>query len=126
MKMRLTAALPILLASTAYGDVRPRWHADGSVSVGTQVFSSTAQYLMSDAFRERGGRCGSEPPADALTPTDMNLIAPTDCAMNKTVINPDYNDDRALVVQVVFHIIKRSDGVGDISPALLQSQIDVL
>jgi len=121
--MKRYALLPLLgFATLAHAD-RPRWMTDGTVHVGSQVFATAHDYVTSDAFRARGGRCGSEAPER----TDVaSLIAPGDCATNVTVINPDYNDDRVLVIQVVFHVIKRADGVGDISPALLQSQIDVL
>lgn len=101
---------------------RPRWQPDGSVRVGSQTFASASEYVQSEAFRARG-RCDAEAPE--MT-EQLALVAPTDCASNRTVINPDYNDDRVLVIQVVFHVIKRTDGVGDISPALLKSQIDVL
>lgn len=37
-----------------------------------------------------------------------------------------YDDNHTLVIPVVFHVIKRTDGTGDISPALIQSQIDIL
>lgn len=116
-------ALPsvVALVTFAHAD-RPRYHADGSVQVGAQVFATAQDYFRSDTFRA-AGRCGSElEPSDALA----TLIAPTDCAMNRTTINADYDDDRVLVIQVVFHVIKRTDGRGDIPPALLRSQIDIL
>ena len=54
------------------------------------------------------------------------LAAASDCGMNSTTINASYNDNRTLVIPVVFHVIKKTDGTGAITPALLQSQIDIL
>jgi hypothetical protein len=124
--VKTTALLVLLgfsgLVHAAPGE-RPHYQPDGKVRVGSQLFQTANEYVNSDAFRASGARCGShvEAPSDA-----MNLISPNDCSMAGTVINPDYNDARVFVIQVVYHIIKRTDGVGDITPALLRSQIDVL
>jgi len=110
------------LGSLAHAD-RPRYLPDGSVRLGTQTFATAQDYFRSDAFRAQG-RCGSEPEPEpaGFAP----LVAPTDCAMNKTLINADYDDNRVLVIQVVFHVIKQVDGVGDIAPELIRSQIEIL
>jgi hypothetical protein len=97
------------------------YRADGSVRVGTRVFATREAYHHSDLFRESGARCGTH----EYTPV-MELISPSDCTLNRTTINQDYNDNRTLVIPVVFHVIKKTDGTGDISPALLQSQVDIL
>ncbi len=98
------------------------YRADGSVRVGTQVFPTREAYHHSALFRDSGARCGTP----ERNPTLMELIAPSDCTLNSTKINQDYNDNRTLVIPVVFHVIKRTDGTGDISPALIQSQVDIL
>lgn len=105
---------------THHDDVEYR--ADGSVRVGTQEFATREAFHRSDLFRESGARCGTP----AIDPAIMELIAPTDCSRNNTTINPDYNDNRTLVVPVVFHVIKKTDGTGDIPAALIQSQVDIL
>jgi len=98
------------------------FRADGSVRVGTQVFPTPEAYHRSDLFRESGARCGTP----AHEPV-MELISASDCGLNSTKINQDYNDDKTLVIPVVFHVIKKTDGVtGNISPALIQSQVDIL
>jgi uncharacterized protein (TIGR03382 family) len=100
------------------------YRADGSVRVGSQVFATRAAFHRSSLFQESGARCGSvERQPD---PEVMHLIAPSDCARNSTKINSDYDDDRTLVIPVVFHVIKRTDGTGDLSPALIESQVDIL
>ncbi|MGE0869552.1 MAG: M43 family zinc metalloprotease [Kofleriaceae bacterium] len=92
------------------------------------MFASPNELYASPAFRESGRRCGS--PDQLLTRVNtvdpLGLRAPTDCTLSQTTINPDYNDPQVYVVQVVFHIIKRTDGTGDIPEALIHSQIEVL
>lgn len=96
---------------------------DGSVRVGTEVFSSRAAFHHSDYFRANGLRCGSieEEPTGV-----MELMSATDCGRSSTTINADYDDNRTLVIPVVFHVIKKTDGTGAISEALIKSQIDIL
>lgn len=105
---------------THHDDVEYR--ANGSVRVGTQEFATREAFHRSELFRESGARCGTP----AIDPAIMDLIAPSDCSRNNTSINPDYDDNRTLVIPVVFHVIKRTDGTGDIPAALIQSQVDIL
>src|SRR5687768_5131325 len=99
------------------------YRANGSVRVGDQEFASREEYHRSALFRDSGARCGSR----SRLPDDLiQLIAPADCGRNSTTIKQDYNDGRTLVIPVVFHVIKKTDGTGDIPAARLQSQIDVL
>ena len=109
-----------LVSGASAAPARPDYRPDGTVRVGNKTFPSHAAYFQSSLFRESGARCGS-----VHKPTPEEL-APTDCSFSHTTINPEYNDGRTLVIQVVFHVIKTSGGMGDISPAMLQSQIDIL
>jgi hypothetical protein len=102
------------------GDVDYR--ADGSVRVGSQVFATREAFHQSQLFIDSGARCGTP----ATSADVMNLISPSDCGGNSTTINQDYNDNRTLVIPVVFHVIKKTDGTGDISQALIDSQIAIL
>ncbi len=99
------------------------YRADGSVRIGTQVFPTREAFHNSALFRESGARCGSRDPE----PVMQLLAAASDCGMNSTTINASYNDNRTLVIPVVFHVIKKTDGTtGAITPALIQSQVDIL
>ncbi|MEJ7601018.1 MAG: M43 family zinc metalloprotease [Kofleriaceae bacterium] len=100
---------------------RPEQRADGKVRVGDQVFDSLSDYYRSPAFQANGARCGSQP---RMSPAALAL--PADCSLDATTINPEYNDERELVIQVVFHVIKKTDGTGAIPEALIRSQLDVL
>ncbi len=101
---------------------RPDYRPDGSVRVGAQVFPTRTAYYASPAFQHSGARCGTDH-APAIDPL---ALAAADCSFQSTMINPAYDDGRAIVIQVVFHVIKKTDGTGDIPPALIHSQIDVL
>src|SRR5689334_16549632 len=82
---------------------RPEYRPDGTVLVGSEVFASSSAYHESAAFRASGARCGShEHRSDPAA-----LVAASDCSFARTTINPDYNDTRVLVIQVVFHVIKK-------------------
>jgi hypothetical protein len=108
-------------AAPTHGGVDVEYRADGSVRAGSRVFATREAFHHSDFFIESGARCGT-PHVEPV----MEAIAATDCSRNSTKINPEYIDGRTLVIPVVFHVIKRTDGTGDISPALIQSQVDIL
>src|SRR5689334_12646093 len=98
----MSRALPLVLlglgvSSASAEPARPQFMKDGSVHVGTKVFRSTNEYVRSAEFRERG-KCGSTEPV--LTQSQLAAIAATDCSLNRTVINPEYDDERNLVIQV--------------------------
>lgn len=123
-------SLGIVLATSAAiaSPAMPReveYRTDGSVRVGSQVFPTREAYHRSELFQASGARCGTAPRDPALLDA-MQLVAPSDCTLSSTKINQDYNDSRTFVIPVVFHVIKKTDGTGDISPALLQSQIEIL
>jgi PKD repeat protein len=110
-----------LLGTTASADVDYR--NDGSVRFGSRVYPTREAYHTSPEFIASGVRCGTP----AKDPAIMELIAASDCGMNSTTINQDYVDGRTLVIPVVFHVIQKTDGTtGKISPALIQSQVDIL
>lgn len=121
---RLLAALAVTLTAGAAAadsvDPRPELRLDGSVVYDGVTYPTRADWFRSDVFRSHG-KCGSP------TPPPVTLAAPDDCSMVGTTINPEYDDGRTLVIQVVFHLIERTDGVtGVLSDEMIQSQIDIL
>lgn len=120
-RLALALAAAVLSIPAAAAAERPDYRADGSVALGDRVFPSREAYFRSAEFRGRGARCGANRPDGVAA-----LVSPGDCTFQGTTINPDYDDDGVLVIQVVFHVIKRTDGTGDLSPEMLQSQIDIL
>ncbi|HEY5948322.1 MAG TPA: M43 family zinc metalloprotease [Kofleriaceae bacterium] len=120
----LVMATLVLAMRTAHAAPRTEvvYLADGSVRVGNEVFATREAFHHSQYFIDSGARCGTP----ARDPAVMELVSPSDCGRNSTTINQDYNDNRTLVVPVVFHVIKKTDGTGAISDALIQSQVDIL
>ncbi|MCB9916715.1 MAG: zinc metalloprotease [Planctomycetes bacterium] len=53
-------------------------------------------------------------------------MAPSDCGYSSTTIKGDYDPGETLVIPVVVHVLQTSGGTGYVSPALVQSQIDIL
>jgi hypothetical protein len=117
----LFAGVTLAAGSAGATPQRPTFHHDGSLTVGNHVYSTNAEYLGSQEFRDSGARCGAD------TIIHSSLVAnPSECSDSSTTIDQGYNDGRTLVIQVIFHVIKKTDGTGDIDPSLLKSQIDVL
>jgi hypothetical protein len=101
--------------------------ADGSIVAadarGTYLFAGWSAYVQSPFFQEHGIHCGTDRLAHPLA-----LGSTSDCNSSNTTPAPEYHPGTGLdyLVPVVFHVIRRTDGTGEISDALLQSQIDVL
>jgi hypothetical protein len=117
-----------LIALTAgVASAGPRLHpvhnADGSIEVGGHSYASQQAFFQSEEWQQSGGRCGT------AEPTLSMIVPPTgsaDCTKSLTVINPAYIDGRTFVVQVVFHLIQKTDGTGNITDDQVKSQIQVL
>jgi len=83
------------------------------------TLSMTAAAQTQDAWINRCGSPEPNPFYDALLP-------PSDCAYSST--NPDaaYDPVEAWEIPVVFHIIQRTNGTGDVTDANIHEQIDIL
>ena len=101
-----SAAGPLrwLLASAAVAAI-------GGIAVASAAPAATQRYQVCNTAASNDG------------PETVPLLA-TDCTSTQTVINPIY--DRAdITVPVVFHVITRTDGVGRVDAAHIQSQLEV-
>lgn len=101
--------------------VQPVFHADGSIDHGGEHYPSAAAFTASTAFAAEGRRCASEPPDEET----VRVLSRTDCDGLSTVISEAY-EGGAFVIPVVFHVVRRSDGLGHIPRERIESQIDVL
>ena len=92
------------------------------IDVGGLSFYSWAEYIQSDAFRELDLRCG------IMASPNQFLMPPSDCSFTNTSIQPEYEPVGGTLyeIPVVVHIIENTNGDGQISNAMVQSQIDVL
>jgi hypothetical protein len=112
------------VATTAVESRRPPviYHDDGSVETGGEWFANVVEFQHSANFMVNDRRCATREPSRLLRG------APTDCTTSATVIKPEYSPDSGPVftIPVVFHIVKKTDGTGEIPDALIQSQIAIL
>ncbi|MFH1101346.1 MAG: triple tyrosine motif-containing protein [Methanobacteriota archaeon] len=96
-----------------------------SSSTSTEPMLTWEEYTESDAF-QNGGRC--------LTPSreireqlyGKQGRDQSDCSQYHTNPSEEYTPTFMYVIPVVVHIIKKTDGTGEISNAMVQSQIDIL
>jgi len=133
--------LPLLLASAPALAQGPLWPgypdrrdvyqdpAGNIIAVderGTQVFDDWADFHRSRFFLEHGMRCGAHD--RSVSPGGNVLLSPGDCDASGTNAAAAYDPGGGALyrIPVVVHILRRTNGVGDVSDARVQSQIDVL
>ncbi|MCB9844529.1 MAG: zinc metalloprotease [Phycisphaeraceae bacterium] len=98
---------------------------DGTILADGVAYESWAQYTGSEYFRELNLRCGSDPLAWAGHSDPAG--SPADCTYNFTNPAAEYDPSQfKWRIPVVVHIIQHTNGQGQISDALVQSQIDIL
>ncbi len=81
-----------------------------------------ATFLLSSADGHGVERCGT-PDVD---PKLIELESPSDCSLGNTNPTGEYAPNSIINLPIVVHVIMTSSGFGDVSNALIQSQIDVL
>ena len=96
--------------------------AAGSVTLGGQVFPSWQAYVESPLFRAQGRRCGTR------AQSDLALRPPSDCSLASTIVRPEYAPAGHPLyrIPVVVHVLRATNGDGELTDATIQSQIDVL
>lgn len=137
MRIRIStlalAAVVLALAAPAFaeksgGDARGTFviHQDGGVEVDGKYYGDMLEFQLSDEFQKGGHRCAS-PGAGELVDLVAGL-SPTDCSINSTTIQGEYDPANGPVytIPVVFHVIQRTDGTGNVSNALITSQVAIL
>ncbi len=91
------------------------------VTVDGVEFATWSEYTLSEVFREGGVRCRTP-----RVPQSSAESCQSDCGCLSTTIKPIYEPTYIIEVPVVVHIIANTSGTGQISDAVVQSQIDVL
>jgi hypothetical protein len=101
--------------------------ADGSIlaadAKSTYFFATWSDYAQSAFFQEHGLRCGND---RLLHP--FGFVSTSDCSSSNTNTAAQYDPSGGpdYVVPVVFHILRRNNGSGDVSDTLIDQQIEVL
>lgn len=126
--MLLQASLPLsLFSSVAFATVSsiPQ-QAEGVITIDGRTFQTWSEYVNSEEFRVRNYRCQTAEP-DQSGPVQSLGGGPGDCSINFTNPSDDYAVTEIRRVPVVVHVITNTAGTqGNISDALVQSQIDVM
>jgi hypothetical protein len=87
-------------------------------------YATWSEWTQSDAFRESGARCAT--PEAVVEDIDPLLGSAADCSYNNTNPAGEYAPTTPIVLTCVVHVIRTNSGSGDVSDALIQSQIDIL
>ena len=105
-----------------------KFELDGSVTWRGQWFPNEYVRQNSPMFKEDPhARCSSEKDLDLLLQR-ISSRAASHCAMDSTTIRSEFNPANGGVytIPVVFHVIQRTNGTGNISDSLIESQIAIL
>ena len=86
-------------------------------------FLSWEEYTQSHVFEIQGLRCKMPERTERLATA---LRSPSHCAYTSTNPLPRYDPGATYHIPVVVHVIKHSDGRGNVSAAQVQNQIDIL
>jgi len=111
--------VPVLLASVA--SVQAQQTTEPVLRAHGQSYATWADFVLD--VEARGTRC--MPPSRDELSVGAPLPA-SDCSINSTNPIPAYDPGDIYELTVVVHVIRQSNGSGNVSPALVQSQIDIL
>lgn len=103
--------------------------ANGNVVVnGTMVFKNMGEYMSSKFFKENGARCLLKPSKKKAVSSQLDSImaVPSDCDNSQTVIQAEYWPDDAYTIPIVFHVIYKADGTGNIPDSRIINQVAVM
>ena len=112
------------LAEQRHQDVEEKFQirADGTVSMDGLEFKSLQDYVTSDYFRINGKRCAVK----GRNERAQILASTSDCTLYKTQIQNEYWPSQAYTIPVVFHVLHKTDGTGNISDQRILDQVAVL
>ena len=110
------------LPETPPDDAEFEVQANGEVRVGKLEFGNLSAYFESEYFREEGKRCGTS----ARYGENSIGAVPGDCTLARTVIQSKYWPTQSYTVPVIFHIIHKTDGTGNIPDQRIHDQMAVL
>ena len=93
-----------------------------AITMEGRAYGTWHDYYTSDYFVANGKRCGK--PQTVVGPS--RAVDPSDCTFTLTNPSDDYETLAIYEIPVVVHVIEHTNGDGQISEALVRSQIDVL
>ena len=93
------------------------------IEVDGAPFFSWHEYTHSEIFQKAGLRCGYKSQGQGA---GSFLGGGGDCAYNFTSIESQYDPGDTIVIPVVFHVIRHTNGAGNVTTARINQQIDIL
>lgn len=136
--LAIAAALTLVFSSTTYSKQGLREQvdggkmdvgSDGAVTIDSVKFKNMSEYFLSDHFRGTGKRCKDlSMHEDHFSEISNSKGKPGggDCTTSCTTIKSQYWPSGAYTIPVVFHIIHKTDGTGNLSDSRIINQIEVL
>lgn len=122
--LMLSVSLLAGLTSAATAQTGPDDRTPVIVVDGHEFYSWQA-YTSSDLFKAKGLHCAFDVAELAQRSTGL-LGSPSDCSYNNTNIKAEYGPNFIIEIPVVVHVIKHTNGQGNVSNAKVQTQIDIL
>lgn len=135
-KLAVTALVALGALTAVVAEAAPRrdrevrkeiiFNEDGSLVVDGLFYGSALEFQSSSEFVEKGHRCAT--PNELRNPRNPSNKAAADCTMVSTTIRSEYAPANGGVYQipVVWHIVRKTDGTGEVSDALINSQMAIL
>jgi hypothetical protein len=100
--------------------------ANGTVIAGNREFNNLWEYMNSDYFKTMGKRCLVKRRPSHHQKVSRTLADSGDCTLSRTVIKSEYWPVHTYIISIVFHIIHKTDGTGNISDQRIHQQVQVL
>ncbi len=101
-------------------------NANGTIVADGNVFRNMGEYVRSDYFKTAGKRCGTNRKRMERAGYPHPFGSGSDCTLISTTIKNEYYPTATYTIPVVFHVIYKSDGTGNISTQRITDQITVL
>lgn len=120
----LVSALALVAGTTLTLPHSARQEAEPVHTARGESFTSWSDFTRSELFRSAGLRCGT--PDRDPTKLGTKKAVPSDCGYGVTNPAAEYAPGEVYDIPVVFHVIQRTNGQGYVSPAQVQSQIQIL
>ncbi len=99
---------------------------DGRVTAGGMSFNSLSEYFGSKYFKAAGKRCATMHRYQRQGGFRFPQGSTSDCSLSRTTIKSEYEPGQVYVIPIVFHVISKTSGTGNISTQRIYDQVEVL
>jgi len=99
---------------------------DGRIELGLKTFGNMTEYYRSAEFITQGRRCGAKPGKLTSMTSNIGVNNVADCSFSQTIIQQLYWPKQTYVIPIVFHVIHKTNGTGNIPDSRIYKQVEVL